>query len=175
MATPVGGLRLRLIQDNLINMIQDSLESLGWFDDGRQHMPVEVVEEVPDWDEPILPNKIAVMLESIDDIEAELGSNMTEERHNCFIDVYAEDDAVGMHLSNDLRDILRGKMPSIDRGWSHFAVFDLTEATPSELFKCQFEDVRWDRGRNFSEAWLKHWFVVACDVVDRYGDEDDSS
>lgn len=174
MATPVGGLRLRLIQDNLHNMIADSLDALGWFDDGRQHDPVDMVEEAPSWDDPIIPNKISVMLESIADIEAELGSNMTEERYQCFIDIYAEDDAVGMHLSNDIRDILRGKMPSIDRGDSRFDVLDLTMATPPVLFICEIEDARWDRGRNFAEAWLKHWFVVSCDIVDFYGDEDDA-
>ena len=173
MATPVGGLRLRLIEDSFIIMLQDSLDQLGWFDDGRDHLAVELVEEPPRWDEPTQPNKIAVMIESIDDLEAELGSNLTEERHNCYIDIYAEDDAVGKHLSNDIRDILRGKMPSIDRGYPHYGVYDLTEATPPHLFNVDIESVRWDRGRNFSEAWLRHWFVVACDLVDTYGDETD--
>lgn len=173
MTTYVGGLRVRLIQDNLFDMIQDSLDALGWFDSGRDHNPVEMVEEEPNWEEPITPNKISVLIESIDDFEAEMGSNLMEERHNVFVDIYAEDDATGMHLSNDIRDILRGKFPSIGRTVSRMDVYDKTLATPAQIFAVDIENSRWDRGRSFSESWLRHWFVVSCDLVDVYGDEDD--
>lgn len=174
MSTYVGGLRVRLIQDNVFDMLETALGDLGWFDAGRDHEDVTLVDEEPDWDSPITPNKISVIIESINDSEAEMGSNLTEERHNVFIDVYAEDDATGIHLSNDIREILRGKMPSIDRGWPSIDVYDKTLATPVVIFTVDVEDARWDRGRSFSEAWLKHWFVVSCTLVDTYGDEDDA-
>lgn len=174
MTTYVGGLRVRLIQDSVFDMLQDSLDALGWFDAGRDHEDVELVDEEPDWNSPITPNKISVIIESINDSDAEMGSNLMEERHSVFIDIYAEDDATGIHLSNDIRDILRGKMPSIDRGWPQIEIYDKTLATPAVIFNVDVEDARWDRGRNFAEEWLKHWFVVSCDLVDVYGDEDDA-
>lgn len=174
MTTYVGGLRVRLIQDNVFDMLEDALDALGWFDVGRDHETVELVDEEPDWDTPITPNKVSVIIESINDFEAELGSNLMEERHNVFIDIYAEDDATGIHLSNDIRDILRGKFPSISRTQPRIDIYDKTMATPAVIFTVEVEDARWDRGRSFSESWLKHWFVVSCTLVDTYGDEDDA-
>ncbi len=100
--------------------------------------------------------------------------HLEEESHSLFIDVYAQDDATGTHLSNDIRDILRGKFPSIGRIRPLCEVYDKTMATPSVIFTVDLEEVRWDRGRSFAEDWLKHWFVVSATLTDVYGDEDDS-
>jgi len=174
-STLVGGLRLRVIQDSMRQLVEEGLDGIGWFESGRQHEPVNLVEGEPDWNEPIEPNSVAVNLDTSTGFDAELGSNLQEERIVCYVDVYAEDDAVGMHLSHDIRDILRGKMPSIGRTEPTLEVYDFSAATPDVIFNCDIEDVTWDRGRSFTEKHLRHWFVVACDLVDVYGDENDDA
>ena len=41
----VGGLRVRLIRDNILAMLEQGLTDLGWFDEGRKHKPVTLIED----------------------------------------------------------------------------------------------------------------------------------
>lgn len=167
----VGGLRVRLIKDSFFYMIEESLAVRGWFDPGRQHMPVNLVAKSQNWDEPVQYNTLAISVEDVQDDEQEMGSNLTEDRWQVYVDFFAEDDALGMDLTNDIRDILRGKMGSIGRGRPSFTVFDYRQATPNRLFRCGIENVISDRARNFPRPWQQHWYVVRCDVLDTYSDD----
>lgn len=167
----VGGLRTRLVFMSFQEMLRTSLEQLGWFDDGRKHQPINFITRPPDWAETVAFNSIAVTLEDVSDIDAELGSNLSEDRWTYSVDIYCEKDSVGIHLINDIRDILRGKIPTIGRSGPTLPVWDYLAATPTPIFNCDIERVTVDRARNFPKAWQQHWWAARCDVVDTYGDE----
>lgn len=170
---PVGGIRARLIADSFYETVRGSLEQLGWFDVNRRHRPVTLITRPNDWDESVETNAIAITCEDSTDISIELGSGLTEDRWEFSVDLYAEDDDVGVHLTNDVRDILRGKLPSIGRTGPVFSVYDYRQATPPILFTCEIERVVVDRAHGFTKLWQQHWWAVRCDVIDAYDSNDD--
>lgn len=175
----VGGTRTRLISDSFYQMIRQSLMALDWFNPARQHEPVELVRGEVSWDEPTAINTLAISDVDITDTEIELGSNLTEDRWSVYVDFYAENDSLGTHMAGDIRDILRGKMPSIGRDRPICSVYDYTQVLDPDvdvapfLFNVDIENVMLDRAHNASRPWMQHWFSVRTDLVDEYGDEDD--
>lgn len=163
-----GGLRARLIRDSLEALVRSGLEARGWFDAGRRHAPIVLIPEPNDWDEPIEPNSLAITGGDSADDPFELGSTATEDRWTFYIDFYAEDESVGTDVSGDVRDLLRGQLPSIGRTNSTLPVLDFRQATPSQVFSCDIDDVVLDRGRGFNQPWLRWWFTVRVDIVDEY-------
>lgn len=173
MSTYVGGTRMRLISDSVYFMIRDALTALGWFDNGRHHAPIQMLRgEVP-WDEPVQVNTLVVGDVNVTGDDAEMGSNLTEDRWTVFVDFYAEDDSVGKHMAGDVRDILRGKMPSVGRGRPIVTVLDYASGTmpAPELFDVEVEFVVLDRAHNAPKPWMRYWYSVRCDLIDLYGDE----
>lgn len=169
----VGGLRARLIRDSFEYLLRSSLGDRGWFDANRRHEPVTIVSAPADWDEPMAMNTIAVNASNVDDIPGEMGSNYTEDTWTYYVDFYAENEVLGMDVANDIRDILRGKLPSIGREATSFDVYDFSDATPPVIFQCELENVIVDRARGAVQPWEKFWFAIRCDVIDAYGDEFD--
>lgn len=173
MATLVGGLRSRMIADSLSNMIEDGLRDLGWLDADRNHKPLRKADRPRTWDQPIEVNSLVISLEDQDDTPGEMGSNYTVDSWTVYIDFYAESDPLGLQVQGDIRDILRGKIPSIGRTDSILDVYDYRMATPTVFTTCQIDNVLADRARDFPNAWQAHWFVVRCDLEDDFMDEDD--
>lgn len=173
MATIAGGLRTRMISDSLRNMVVDGLTDLGWFSTPRWHAPIHIIDRPNKWDDPVEFNSLVISLEDRDDIPGELGSNYTVDTWTVYIDFYAESDPLGMQVAGDIRDILRGKLPSIGRTDSSFDVYDYRMATPTSFATIQIMNVVDDRARNFPNAWQAHWFVVRADLEDDFMDEDD--
>lgn len=168
-----GGLRDRLIIDNVANMIRDSLTEIGWIGDStRKHKPVSVIVQPETTDVELLPNIIAVSDEDLLITEWELGSNFSEQRWSYVIDVYAESQAVGRHLAGDVRAVLEGRMESIGRSAPTVDIYDLTQATPTVIFSCQVEGVNSGRSRAYTKPYEKFWFMIFFDVVDYVGSED---
>jgi hypothetical protein len=160
-----GGLRDRFIFESFAAPLRAALDDLGWFDAGRKHKPVLFSTEAVGLSTPIPVNTIVVSTEDIDADPGELGSNLTEDRVIAWIDVYAEDDSIGRHLSGDIRDILRGKMPSISIEDPGFMVLDWEQPDPKpELFFVDVEDVMLDRSPNPTAQ--RHWFQVSCVLVE---------
>jgi hypothetical protein len=167
----IGGLRHRLIKESLYAMIKDSLTSLGWFDPGRVNnavtlrtVPFEQSQEIP-------ANTAVLSTEDLTGVEGELGSNMGDFSWTCYLDFYAESDAVGQHFIGDVFEVLSGRMSSIGRGRTSFAVYDYRQPTPPLLFYCDLEEVVIDRAHDFPNLWQKHWFAARFFVIDAYGDE----
>ena len=175
MSTPVGGLRKRLIKYNFELMITDALDQLHWFDEDRGHKPITVTGTPIDYDrqEVIIPNIVSIAPEDINTMEWEMGSLMEEVRWDFFVDVYAENDSVGLHLASDIMDILKGKMPSVGRVRPTLLVNDYQADPPSELFYCYIENVDMAKVRNWQDQWQRYWYVVGCEIVDYYTDEND--
>ena len=178
MSNYVGGIRTRLISDNFYEMVRKSLASLHWFDAGRNHSAIELARGEQDWSTPIPINTLAISEVDIVGDDAEMGSNLTEDRWTAYVDFYAEDDSLGTHMAGDVRDILRGKMGSIGRSAAILPVYDFTQVADIDndpapfLFNVEIENVVQDRAHNQSRPWMEHWFSIRCDLVDTYGDED---
>lgn len=167
----VGGMRSRLIRDSVFRMVRDGLDALDWFDPTRKHKPVTMrASDVPQ-DEEIPPNTLALADEAQDELEDELGSNMAEHRWTFYVDFYAENDTIGIHLIHDVKAILGGRMPSIGRTGPFCHVYDYTQATPPRIFTVEIEDIVVDRGHDFPQAWLRYWYSCRFEIVDYYGDE----
>lgn len=172
-----GGIRMRLISDSFYAMIRQALIDRHWFDAGRQHQPLELARGEVSWDNPIALNTLAVSDVDIADAEIEMGSNLTEDTWTMYVDFYAESDSLGIDVAGDVRDILRGKLPSIGRGQPMLAVYDWTlDPVPLEpIFYCDIQNVVLDRAHNASRPQQYHWFSIRCDLIDEYADEYDDA
>src|SRR5690606_2572823 len=119
-------------------------------------------------DEEIKPNKVSVSAEDMLSEEWEMGSSMEEHRWDFYVDIFAENDAIGLHLAGDVQDLVKGMMPDIGRSRPHLEVLDLRQATPSRLFFCQLEGVQLAKVRHWGHPWTQHWYTVLVEVVDYY-------
>lgn len=165
--TIVGGLRARLLTDSLFALVEDGLEILGWLDVDRSHRPVRLQAEPPPRNEPIEPNLVAIQIASIVNEEIEVGSWLTTDTATAYVNVYAESDSFGVDISNDLRDLLRGRLPS--DGTGTFPIFDYRQATPPIIGYFNVRDVGALRNVSVSEdSWMRHWFRVRCELEDTY-------
>lgn len=175
----VGGLRSRLVHDSFVRMIEDSLRLLGWFEDTiyddpsgvRAHRRLHFIPRPNEWDEEVEMNSYSVTSDDVTDNPAEMGSALTDDTRVFAVEIYCEDDDIAIHLKDDIRDIIRGKMPSIGRDASILRVFDYRAATPPQIFYCEIENVVSDRANNFRKPWQQHWWLIRCDVIDTFGDE----
>ncbi len=175
MSTVVGGLRDRLITENIRNLVEDSLDALGWFDSGNEliEMSLEVITYAIDDDTEIDPNIISIISEDTSYDEVELGSNMSDFIYTYAVDIYAEDQASGKHLTGDVRAILEGRFPSINRVGVTIPIYDLREATPSLLFTVDLQNISSSKQRMYNKPFQRNWWTIMFDVLDTYTDEDD--
>lgn len=168
MAEIVGGARTRLIRDSVYHCIKDSLAALGWFDEGRYHQPINFLPKpLPNLEE-IKINSMALYASDLAEYDVELGSTLVETSWTMYCDFYAESDALGMDVINDVRDILMGRMPSIDRRFPTITVYDYRQATPTEAFVVQIDDCMIDRGPEMPKPQDKFWYTCRFDVIDSY-------
>ncbi len=100
-----------------------------------------------------------------------MGSGLAEQTWSFFVDFYAENDPIGLHLIRDVKDLLEGRMASIGRTKPLLVVKDWTLATPAQIFTCEIEDVRTARAHDFSNSWMKHWHSCSFTIIDTYADE----
>ena len=171
MSEIVGGLRARLIRESLFEKVQAGLTSLGWFATNRPHSPVTFESRGKNQNEQIIINTAALSDETDRETGWEMGSNMSETTWQMYIDFFAESDAIGLHFIKDVRDILRGKLPSIGHGSTFFNVYDYRQATPPILFQCEIDNVDTDKAHGFLKPWLEHWYACSFDIIDTYGDD----
>lgn len=172
---PVGGIRRRLIKHSFEMMLRNSLDQLDWFEPNRNHDPVTIISIPMDeyGPEEIKPNVISIAPEGERSEYWEMGSLMEEVRWDFYIDIFAENHAIGIHLTGDVEDIIKGKMPSIGRNRPHLEVLDYQQATPTPLFVCQIENVIVERVRDWTHPLQKHWYALGFEMVDYYTDEND--
>lgn len=175
----VGGLRARLIRDNLHKTLEHSLEHLGWYDQGRNHRPVELKSAPYDNDVEILPNAVGIAFEESFSYDMEMGSHLTETTHDAYIDIFAESDPVGMQLGGDIYDILRGKFASLaSEGISpqhngRMPIYDFSKPDKPLIFYVGLEDIHMHRNRTWRDQYNKFWWTIAVTVIDAYMDDMD--
>jgi hypothetical protein len=168
MSEIVGGLRRRLIKDNLYYMIHNSMDQLNWFSGDLSNDPVELISEQIDSSKEIKPNKISISAEDLNTREWEMGSTLDEYAWEIYIDIFAEDESVGIHLSGDIYDILTGKFTSLGRSDNRFNVYNLAVDGEPFLFSCELRNVEIGRVREWNKPFNKYWWVIGVTVVDYY-------
>lgn len=174
MVAVVGGLRARFVKDSCYHMINGALTQLGWFNTSAYHSPITFVATQQDTTTEIPYNTLALADEGLSTQPGEIGSNFADHTWPFYLDFFAENDTVGLHMIRDMKDVLEGRMPSIGRTTSTLDVLDWTKATPPMLFFVDIESVRVDRAHGFAEPYLRHWYSCMFDIVDHYGDELDA-
>lgn len=166
----VGGLRDRLIIENIRWLIEENLRLLGWYEENNTLIDYSItVRSSPvEDDEELLPNIVAVSTEGTTSDYLELGSDLEEFTWNFYIDIYAEDHASGLHLCGDIKAIIGGKLPSIGRLGKTLDIYDLTMATPPVLFRVEVDKIESQRSRVYNKAFQKFWWVVGFQLTDSY-------
>jgi hypothetical protein len=165
--TVVAGLRRRLVHDSVRSLVVEGLGTLGWFDPGRAHRPVNVADKPPHWSTPIAPNTVAVDFVGSDPYEAEVGSRLISDVIVCYVDIYAQDDSFGLHIANDVRDWLRGRLQV--RAGVNYPIYDYRQPTPAVLGYMDIRNVRALRNVAVNtDMWVRHWFRVRCEITDTY-------
>jgi hypothetical protein len=174
--TLVGGLRTRLIFDNLYLMLKNNLTQLGWLDGNgtRRHAPVQFVVEQQDLTTEVPINTLTLSDENVTSALWEVGSQLAEDTRWYYVDFFAESDPLGKDLIGDVRDILAGKFVSLGRSGPVLQVLDLRNPTPQYLFECDVMDIRVDRSHGYRETWLRHWYSVQFALYDYYGSDADA-
>jgi len=170
--TIVGGLRSRLIYDSIRIEIERALGQIGWFDAGRQHLPINFVAlPIDDSQEIPLSTLVLVGGNAVDPEPLELGTDYAEHKRVYYLDFYAENQSVGEHLIFDCKGILEGRMPSISRGSPTIQIYDYTQATPPVMATVEIDNVEVDKGHVFNYPYQKYWYSCMFEVTDVYGNE----
>lgn len=168
----VGGMRQRAIFDSVYNEMNRALAALGWFDPGRQHLPLTFLADSLNPDEEVPFNTMALVGEdTLPGSPLELGSNYEEHRTTYYVDLFAESKPLGEHVIYDVRDILEGRMPSIQRSSPTIDLYDYSQATPPLFGSAEVEFVTVDRSHRYAFAWQKYWYSCSFSLLDEYGDE----
>lgn len=166
--TVVGGLRARFLHDSLTAVLENGLAGLGWFDSGRSHQPFRFLHGPHTWSVPITFNAIVVTNQTTEADEIELGSNLTANSTEITIDLYAQNDSLGVHVANDMRDLLRGRLPGgAER--EMLPILDYRLATPIPIGHATVLDVRLQRSTDqVPEEWSRHVFSLSVVLEDTY-------
>jgi hypothetical protein len=170
----VGGKRQRLIKDNMRLQIESGLEALGWLDEDRPHKPVRVIADQIEPNEEISPNLVAVIIEDFSFESMGIGQDdsLEENRINTFVEIFAENNAIGQHLTGDVLDLLRGKFTQINDD-TCLEVLDLGHEDTPVIFYCEYEDFEVQKNRSWDLPFNKYWWTIAVDIVDTYRDDRD--
>lgn len=157
----VGGLRDRMVLESVLRQIEAALGALGWFDAGRQHLPITVIDEYPDIDVQVPLNTLAFSYGDSFNRLVELGALTTYHHAPIFIDFFAESDALSRHVSGDIYAWVN-ENPVIP-------VYDYDLATPVIDFYVEVleESVEVQRPARATNPWLKHWSTVVFIVGDQ--------
>lgn len=171
MAQIVGGLRARLIRENLYQQLDTALDGLDWFNTANPNEPITFVSKQFDAEEEIEINTVVLTSDQDQSTGFEMGSNFTEFTWDFFVDFYAENDSLGLHLIRDVKDLLADRFTGYT--FSSFPVLDLREPTPPTLFYCQIpiETIDTDRAYGFVKSWQQHWYSCSFQVLDYYTDQ----
>lgn len=169
----VGGKRIRLIRESLFQEVKDGLTDLGWFASGRKHLPVSIRSKEIDRNEEIPLNTIVLADGGIFETNIEMGSTLAEFSMSFYFDVYAESDAMGVHLAGDIRDLLQGRFTSI-RNMQTIRAYDYSLTTPTQFATVQIVGVAMDKAQTFSKPFEEHWYSISVTLEDSYNTESDT-
>lgn len=157
-----GGLRDRLIHESLLQNIKGHLATLGWFDAGREHSPITVIDEYPEEDSgEVAFNTLAISMGDAAGVPTELGNKAEDHEIAMFTDFFAESDSVGRHLNGDIYAYLRANPIQ--------NIYDYTQVGDPIAFTVEIdEDIDKRKPDRAVQKWQKHWYVCSFIAID-YG------
>lgn len=137
------------VHHSVFKYLEAQLGVLGWTSDIEEERPFRAVKVSmqetlpPEFEETrvLSPGTVAVTLGSEPDTqEEELGGVLNSHDLPIFIDVFMDNEAMALALSNDIRDILKGRVPGSSR---FMRVIDWASSgtTPAPGYTVEFEDV----------------------------------
>lgn len=166
--TVVGGLRDRLLKDSFYAQVETALNTLGWLDPARRHKPINLIQKPEHWDVAVPANTVTIDFVGSSVGEWEVGSLLTSDTHIGFVEIYAENDSLGIHLAEDLRDWLRGRLQTAPVSTT-FPIYDFRTPTPSTIGYMDIDGVSTARNISISQdVWVRHWYRVRCEIRDTY-------
>lgn len=163
--TLAGGLRDRMILENVLRQVMAYLASQSWaiiqpdttligpVDEAYE--PIRIVDEYPDTEVEVPVNTLAFSAgDSTQDL-MELGSNNEVHYSPIYIDFFASSDALMRHVMGDIYAWLNAN-PVI-------AIWDYSLATPEVDFYAHVEEesVSKDRPARAVNSWQKHWLMLS--------------
>ncbi len=159
MPTPTGGLRDRLIHESLFQALKTELTTLGWFDSGREHLPITLIDEYPDENEEVAFNTMTFSMGDGGGNDSEIGANSEDFEMVIFVDFFAEGDSIGRHVRGDVYEFFRTNRI--------LPVYDYSSVgTPQEFEVEVQDDIDMRKPDRAVNKWQKHWYVVSFTVVD---------
>lgn len=168
MTTVTGGLRARFLHDSLAHVLEAGLTGLGWFDAGRRHLPLQILHGPHHWEIPVALNSLVMTSLGAETEEIELGSRLSTEHTVITADLYAQSDSLGIEVTNDMRDLLRGRVPG---GATNgvFPILDFRTATPEPVGLAVVQEVGVQRSIvQVPEEWARHVFTLSVRLDDTY-------
>jgi hypothetical protein len=155
-----GGLRDRAIHESILRDIEAHMTSLGWFDSGRRHGPIAIVDEYPDENAEVPINTISVSVGDVRSTQMELGSLAESISIPIFIDMFAESDGLGRHVIGDIASYVHTQ--------GQFDVYDYNKASPTLEFVVQLVDGTIERRKptRAVNSWQKHWYILVFMVTE---------
>lgn len=140
--------------------IESHLQSLGWFDTGRQHEPLKILDEYPDDKDEVDVNSMAFSMGDSSSVPTELGSQAETVLIPIFVDFFAENDGLGRHVIGDIYQHVQTTKT--------FDVYDYDQATPTVDFMVavreEVTEIR--KAERAVNPWQRHWYVCAFLVED---------
>jgi hypothetical protein len=168
----IGGLRSRLLHDSVQNTIEAGLAVLGWFDPGRSHRHIEFLTKPAEWDREITANSMVITARSRVTDWVELGSLLSQDMVVIGVDIYGESDSFVFHIANDIRDLMRGRLPVGPQRGS-LPIMDYRMTTPMPIGHAAVTDVRATRVRpQVNRAYSLFWMGVDIELLDVYYSSD---
>lgn len=158
-----GGKRDRMVLESVLRHVEGYLDSLGWFDSGRQHQPIVVVDAYPGDGEDgaeVALNTMAFSYGDTYQTMVELGTNAETHTAPIYIDFYGESDGLTRHILGDIYAFL-GLNPVL-------AVYDYDMATPTQDFTVEIVEESVSKGfpSRATNPWQKHWGIITMLVED---------
>jgi len=160
MAALSGGTRYRMTLESVARDIEAFLAAEGWFDSGREHQPIVVIDEYPDDKDEVATNTLAFSMGDSFTRTLELGSQAESLSIPMFADFFAENDGIGRHVVGDIYEYVQ-KIKA-------FNVLDYDQATPTVEFNVAvFEEAsEMRKPERAVNPWQRHWYVCAFVVED---------
>jgi hypothetical protein len=168
-----GGLRARYLHDSLIYLVRTGLAEQGWFDPGRSHTPIKFLHQPVPWDEPVELNTLMLGPRNREGRYVEVGTTLTTDTIVVSVDFYAAGDTIGLHVTNDIRDILRGRIGTVSHLGS-FSLYDFNQPTPTVIGHAVTVEATASRlPVRLGQEYTRHWHVVDVVIEDTYYDSQD--
>jgi hypothetical protein len=168
MSTVTGGLRSRFLHDSLSLLLENGLTQLGWLDPGRHHQPFQFLHGPHTWDVPVTYNAVVITTQAVETDWIELGSWLSRDSIMFTVDVYAESESFGLDVTNDMRELLRGRLPNGAQN-EKFPILDFRMATPAPIGYADVINVSLGRGIDeLPEDWARHLYTLGITIYDTY-------